>query len=174
MSGELDVKCGSKVTHTSVIPSDARKLVQWPAVKKTCGAISVPEQSTSFCPGWRNSAISAPTSGCWLPSSCPLTIAPAGPQYRSAAANSGNSVRIVLPIVPPLSRGPLSGSRASLAELTPSTDLGCSQSTSNHKDSVCAFAPALAATIVGKRFGKRETQGSAERRYPGMSAVLPA
>src|SRR5438445_11501216 len=100
MSGELLVSWESKVTQTSVIPSDARKSVQWAAVRNTVGAISVPEQSTSFSPGCTYSAISAPTSGCRLPSSCPLTIAPAGPAYSSTAASNDANAKIQRFITP--------------------------------------------------------------------------
>src|SRR6266536_3810002 len=100
MSVEELVNCESKVTQTSVIPSDARKSVQWAAVRNTLGAISVPEQSTSFSLGCTYSAIRAPTSGCRLPSSCPLTIAPAGPAYNNTAASNDASAKIPRFITP--------------------------------------------------------------------------
>src|SRR5712691_12907901 len=87
MRGELAVKVESNVTHTSVIPRPARKDVQWPAVRKTVRAINVPLHSTSFPPDARNSAISAPTSGCVLPSRVPFTIALARPDVTRTSAS---------------------------------------------------------------------------------------
>ena len=79
--------------------------MQWAAVRNTVGAIRVPEQNTSG-PGLSGSqsATSAPTLGCRLPSGCPKVMALAVAAGSNRAATASRTISRLLRTAPPLDR----------------------------------------------------------------------